>query len=130
MVTYATAHTHPGDRVTVWGDAPEVYWLSGNDPGGAMVNTDFVTGKTAGRTNGPQRLRDATPGARTTFVRSLVAHPPVLFFDTSTAGFRGYRRYPVSLVPPVAQFLRRRYTPVARVHGIEVYRLRRRTTAP
>jgi hypothetical protein len=123
MAAYASAHTHPGDRVTVWGDAPEVYWLSGRAPGGAMVSTDFVTGKTAGRPDGPQRLRDATPGARATFVRSLDAHPPVLFFDTSTAGLRGYRSYPLSLVPAVAGFVRSRYTPVGAVHGVEVYRL-------
>jgi len=123
MATYTTAHTHEGDRITVWGNAPEVYWLSGRTPGGSMVNTDFVTGKTAGRANGPERLRDATPGARDSFVQSLVAHPPVLFFDTSTDGLRGYRRYPVSLVPQVARFLHRRYAPVTLVHGVQVYRL-------
>jgi Dolichyl-phosphate-mannose-protein mannosyltransferase len=125
MATYATTHTHPGDRVTVWGNAPEVYWLSGRAPGGSMVNTDFVTGKTAGRANGPQRLRDATPGARDIFLRSLAAHPPVLFFDTSSEGLRGYRHFPVALVPPVARFVHDRYTPVATVHGVRVYRLRR-----
>lgn len=124
MADYTTTHTRPGDRVTVWGDAPEVYWLSGRAPGGSMVNTDFVTGKTAGRANGPQRLHDATPGARSTFLRSLEAHPPVLFFDTSSDGLRGYRKYPVSLVPPVARFLRERYEPVTRVRGVDVYRLR------
>jgi hypothetical protein len=124
MAAYADAHTRPGDRVTVWGDAPEVYWLSGRAPGGAMVSTDFVTGKSAGRTNGPQRLADATPGARTTFLRSLRAHPPELFFDTSTAGLRQYRKYPVALVPSVDAFLRQRYRPVATVRGVRVYRLR------
>ena len=89
-----------------------------------MVSTDFVTGKTAGRTNGPQRLSDATPGARQTFLRSLAAHPPALFFDTSTAGFRQYRNYPVSLVPQVDAFLRRHFDPVTTVRGVLVYRLR------
>jgi hypothetical protein len=123
MADYASAHTRAGDRVTVWGNAPEVYWRSGRAPGGGMVNTDFVTGKTAGRADGPQRLRDATPGARGDFVRSLTEHPPVLFFDTSTAGLRGYGSYPMSLVPPVAAFVHRHYTPVGFVHGVEVYRL-------
>jgi hypothetical protein len=124
LAGYAEAHTRSGDRVTVWGDAPEVYWLSGRAPGGAMVSTDFVTGKTAGRVNGPQRLADATPGARHTFLRSLAAHPPELFFDTSTAGLRGYRKYPVSLVPAIDTFLREHYRPVAIVRGVRVYRLR------
>jgi hypothetical protein len=122
MAAYAESHSRPGDRVTVWGDAPEVYWLSGRAPGGAMVNTDFITGKTAGRTNGPQRLADATPGARVTFLRSLEDHPPELFFDTSTAGLRQYGKYPVALVPSVNAFLRARYRPVATVRGVRVYR--------
>jgi hypothetical protein len=126
MAAYADAHTHTGDRVTVWGNAPEVYWLSGRAPGGSMVSTDFVTGKTAGRANGPQRLHDATPGARATFLRSLGAHPPVLFFDTSTDGLRGYRKYPVSLISPVARFLHDHYSPVGWVRGVRVYRLRHR----
>ena len=124
MADYAASHTHAGDRVTVWGNAPEVYWLSGRTPGGAMVNTDFVTGRTAGRANGPERLRDATPGGLDAFVRSLTEHPPVLIFDTSTEGLRGYRSYPVSLVPPVDRFLHDHYTPVASVHGVQVYRRR------
>jgi hypothetical protein len=124
MATYTEAHTGPHDRVTVWGDAPEVYWLSGRAPGGAMVSTDFVTGKTAGRTNGPQRLADATPGARATFLRSLQEHPPKLFFDTSTAGLRQYGKEPVTLVPPVEAFLRQHYRPVATVRRVRVYRLR------
>ena len=118
LASYAEKHTDAGDRVTVWGNAPEVYWLSGRAPGGALVNTDFVTGKTAGRTNGPQRLADATPGARDTFLDSLEQHPPELFFDTSTADLRQYGKYPVTLVPPVAQFLRRHYRPVATVRGV------------
>jgi hypothetical protein len=125
MATYTEAHTSPHDRVTVWGDAPEVYWLSGRAPGGAMVSTDFVTGKTAGRTNGPQRLADATPGARATLLRSLQEHPPKLFFDTSTAGLRQYGKDPVTLVPPVEAFLRQHYRPVATVRRVRVYRLRR-----
>jgi hypothetical protein len=127
MATYVSAHTRSGDRVTVWGDAPEVYWLSGRDPGGSMVSSDFVTGKTAGRANGRQRLRDATPGARATFLRSLTTHPPTLFFDTSTAGLRGYRKYPISFVPQVAQFVHRNYRPVTVVDGVQVYRLRSRS---
>jgi len=129
LASYADAHTHTGARITVWGDAPEVYWLSGRAPGGAMVSTDFVTGKTAGRANGPQRLADATPGARDTFLDSLEQHPPEPFFDTSTAGLREYRKYPVTLVPPVAQFLRQRYRPVATVRGVRVYRLRSSTSS-
>jgi hypothetical protein len=128
LAAYARAHTQASDRITVWGDAPEVYWLSGRVPGGALVSSDFVTGKTAGRKDGRARLRDATPGARDTFLRSLRAHPPKVFFDTSTAGLRSYRHYPVSLVPALAAFLREHYRRVATVDGVAVYELRTSAT--
>ena len=35
------------------------------------------------------------------------------------------REMAVNVGPPVAAFLRRHYEPVARVHGVDVYRLRR-----
>jgi hypothetical protein len=124
MVTYVRAHTRPTDRVTVWGSAAEVYWRSGRAPGGSLVTTDFVVGKTAGRADGPQRLRDATPGARATFLRSLRAHPPKLFFDTSTADLRTYGSYPLDRIPSVAKFVHNRYRKVAIVRGVTVYELR------
>jgi 4-amino-4-deoxy-L-arabinose transferase-like glycosyltransferase len=124
LAAYARAHTSANDRITVWGDAPEVYWLSGRSPGGALVSTDFVVGKEAGRVNGRRRLNDATPGALHTFLQSLRAHPPTLFFDTSTAGLRQYRAYPVSLRPSVAAFLRDHYEAVGTVDRVRVYRLR------
>ncbi|MCU1456123.1 MAG: glycosyltransferase [Actinomycetia bacterium] len=125
VVSVIRQHTRPTDRVTVWGSIPELYWLSGRAPGGAMVITDFVVGRTAGRPDGPQRLADATPGALDEYLASLYASPPKLFLDTSTAGIRSYAHYPTALVPPVATFLRRYYREVGTTQGIEVYLLTR-----
>ncbi len=124
LAAYIDAHTHPSDLVTVWGDAPEVYWLSGRAPGGGLISTDFIVGKSAWHPNGPQRLRDATPGARRDFLRSLRTHPPMLFLDTSTAHFRQYGSYPLSLVPSVESFLDQHYRRVASVRNVAIYRLR------
>lgn len=124
VATYVRTHTRPTDRVAVWGSASEVYWLSGRDPGGALVTTDFVVGKTAGRPDGPERLKDATPGAQVTFLRSLRAHPPKLFVDTSTANLRHYAKYPLTRIPAVAAFIHARYQRVATVRGIAIYQLR------
>jgi len=120
-VALIDANSKPSDRVTVWGSIPELYWLSGRSPGGAMVTTDFVVGKTAGRPDGPQRLADATPGAQRQFLDSLRAVPPRLFLDTSTAGIRGYAHYPITLVPAVAAFVRDHYDKISTVQGITVY---------
>ena len=121
LAAYVGVHTQPGDLVTVWGNAPDLYWRSGRSPGGALVGTDFVVGKSAGHPDGAARLADATPGARTTFLRSLRAHPPKLFLDTSTAGLRGYGSYPLSRVPSVKAFVDANYRRIGTVRGVTIY---------
>ena len=132
LISVIRADTGPNDRITVWGSVPELYWLSGRPPGGGMVITDFVVGRTAGRPDGPQRLADATPGALDDYLASLYRSPPKLFLDTSTAGIRNYSHYPTALVPPVAAFLRRYYREVGTTQRVAVYLLQRRppSTAP
>jgi hypothetical protein len=124
LAVYVRAHTAPGDRIGVWGNAPDLYWRSGRTPGGALVSTDFVVGKMADRTGGAAGLADATPGALVVYLHALRAHPPALFLDTSPSGLRGYRRYPMSLVPAVDHFVRSHYVDVGSVHGVTIYRYR------
>ena len=113
--------TTPHDRITVWGSFPEIYWLSGRDPAGAFVLTDFLVGKTAFWSDGPQRLPDATPGALDTFLASMTAHPPKLFLDTSTGAVRAYQHYPTTLIPAVHTLIVDHYRPVAVVDGVTIY---------
>jgi hypothetical protein len=121
VVALIDRHSRPDDRITVWGSVPELYWLTGRDPGGGLVITDFVVGRSAGRVDGRQRLADAMPGALDEFLASLRRHPPQLFLDTSTAGIRSYGHYPLSLVPAVEHFVHRRYHEIADVRGIDVW---------
>jgi len=113
--------TSPNDRITVWGSFPEIYWLSGRDPGGAFVLTDFLVGKTAFWSDGPQRLADATPGALHTFLASMEEHPPKLFLDTSTGAVRRYQYYPITLIPAVHRLVVAHYHRVARIDGVTIY---------
>lgn len=126
VLTVIASETRPGDRITVWGAIPELYWRSDRDPGGALVTSDFVVGRTAGRTDGPQRLADAEPGALAAFLASLRADPPVLFLDTSTAKFRSYGHYPLRLVPAVDHFVRAHYEVIGTTQGITIWHLRDR----
>jgi hypothetical protein len=123
IVSAIRADTRPHDRITVWGSVPELYWLSGRTPGGAIVITDFVVGRTAGRADGPQRLADVTPGALNEYLDSLYATPPELFLDTSTAGMRGYGHYPVALVPSVAAYVRHYYRKIGTAQRVTIYAL-------
>jgi hypothetical protein len=121
LVAEVRKTTGPNDLVTVWGSFPEIYWLSGRAPGGALVISDFLVGRTAGRPDGPQRLNDATPGAAHDFLASLRAHPPKLFLDTSTGAVRKYQHYPTTLLPAVHTFLEQHYHPIALVDRVTVY---------
>ena len=123
LVAEVRKTTRPNDLVTVWGSFPEIYWLSGRAPGGALVISDFLVGRTAGRPDGPQRLKDATPGALHAFLASLQAHPPKLFLDTSTGAVRKYQHYPTTLLPAVHTFLEQHYHPIGSVDRVTVYQL-------
>jgi len=113
--------TRPGDLITVWGSFPEIYWLSGREPGGALVLSDFLVGREAFRPAGPQRLKDATPGALQTFLASVRAHPPKLFLDTTPGGVRGYQSYPFTEIPAIAAFVEQHYRPIDTVGGVTIY---------
>ncbi len=126
LVSAIRSDSLPRDRVTVWGSVPELYWLSGRSPGGAMVITDFVVGRTAGRADGPRRLADATPGALHEYLDSLYSKPPAIFLDTSTAPIRRYGHYPISRVPQVATFVHRYYREIGVTQGVTIYRRSRR----
>jgi len=126
LARYVDAHTRPDDLVTVWGSAPDLYYRANRSPAGAFVTTDFLVGKSAFHRDSRARLRDATPGARSTFLRSLRAHPPKLFLDTSTAHLRGYGHYPLSVVPAVKAFVEAHYRRVGTLDRVTIYEQRPR----
>jgi hypothetical protein len=129
VVSFISKHTRPTDRVAVWGSVPEIYWRSGRSPGGAMVTTDFVVGRSAGHPDGPQRLRAASPGALDQYMQSLYAHPPRLFLDTAPASIRGYGHYPLTVEPRVSRFVDSYYRALSTVDRVTVYQLEGRPPA-
>lgn len=122
LAAFVRAHSTRSDKVAVWGSYPEVYWESDRMPAGGLVHTDFVVGKSAGRIESSDTLRDADPEVVRDYVHALESAPPELFIDTSTADLRDYGRYPVSILPALALLLHDRYERVAVIHGVTVYR--------
>ena len=121
LAAYVDAHSAPGDAVLVWGNLPEVLLAADRQAGGALVHSDFVTGRSGGRPSGPQTLAQATPGAFDQMMGSLRAHPPALVLDTSTADLRGYGDYPLATFPELRHFVDDHYELVGRVDGVDVY---------
>ncbi len=121
MASYLRAHTSDDQTVFVWGSYPEVLVRSNRLPAGALVHTDFVTGRSGGRENPEETLPLATPGALELMMQHLESDPPELVLDTSTASGLGYRNYPLSLIPEVDRFVTSRYHRVDVVDGITVW---------
>lgn len=121
LATYVENTTTSGQRVFIWGSFPEVLVRAERLPGGALVHTDFVTGRSGGREDPTETLELATPGALDIMMSNLVAYPPMLVLDTSTASDLGYSNYPLSLFPEVAAFVHDNYAHVADIGGVAVW---------
>ncbi len=129
LASYVRAHSPSGAPILVWGAFPEVYWRADRPPAGALVLSDFVTGRSGGRPTGNATLAYSTPGAYDLMLRRLRECPPALVLDTSTANIRGYGRYPIARFPRLAALLRTLgYETVARVDRVTVLRPREAST--
>lgn len=123
LAAYVSANTSEDERVFIWGSFPEVLVEAERLPAGALVHTDFVTGRSGGREDPEVTLALATPGALQIMMDDLHARPPQLVLDTSTATDLGYVNYPMTLFPEVASFVSDNYEQVAEVGGVTVWQL-------
>jgi len=118
---YLAAHTAPTQRVLVWGQAPEAYWVADRTPSTRFATTGFVTGTSGGRPPWRVGTKYAVPGAWDDFMRDLRAHPPALIADMTTANQRKGSNYPPSRYPRFARYLREGgWHPVAEVDGVKI----------
>jgi hypothetical protein len=124
LASYVRSHTTTSDHVFVWGSYPEVLVAADRLPAGSLVHTDFVVGRSGGRTNPVKTLSSAVPAALDIMMRSLTAHPPQLILDTSTAPDLGYRSYPISLLPDLERFIDDGYEQVDVVDGVTIWQRR------
>lgn len=102
------ACTSTSDRVFVWGSYPELLMAVDRPVAGTLVHSDFVTGRSGGRTAATDA---ATPGARERMMADLDAAPPAVLVDTSGVADLGYTAFPMLGDPDLAAFARAQYTP-------------------
>ena len=123
VATYVREHTASGERVLVWGQAPEVYWSSGRLPATRFATTGFVTGVSGGRPPSRVGARYAAPGAPSASTETSARRRPVLIADMSTADQRHADFAPPSRFPRFERFLRRGgWHRVATVDGVTILR--------
>ncbi len=118
VVAAIRADTQPGDRIFVWGQAPEIYWLSGRDPATRYPHIGFITGVTPKRPGVAPYLL-SQPGAAEHLLDDLRADPPVVVVDAAIASVRGGDRYPLA-TSPVADFVGENYCESAEFDGIRL----------
>jgi hypothetical protein len=118
---YLAAHTAPGARIFVWGDAPDVYVYAGRLP--ATRFSGFLRGLPRGSGTPPVNW-DTTPEVWSELEADFAAHPAALIADTSTAGWNAFGPYPMSRFPQLAAIVSARYVKQAVVDGVTIYRLR------
>jgi hypothetical protein len=124
LARYLREHTTPDQRVLVWGSYPEVILAADRLPAGGLVHSDFVVGRSGGREDPTDTVKDALPEAKRIMLASLRSAPPELVVDTSTATDLGYRNYPLTLVPELDSFVHDGYEQVAVVDGVTVFKRR------
>lgn len=125
LARYAREHTTPDDQILVWGNEPEVYWRAHRLPAGGFTHSEFITGWSGGRR--PRTVTEANVADRELYdewIARLEADPPELVLDTAAADLRGGRWFPLQGFDALADLVRERYTRVATIEGVPVYRLR------
>ena len=122
LASYVDTYTTTTQRVFVWGSYPEILVRADRPPAGALVHSDFVTGRSGGREDPAVTLSAATPGALALMLDDLHANPPELILDTSTASDLGYSQYPMRLFPDLQRFVDEGYEQVTTIDGVTIWR--------
>ena len=112
------ARTVAGDKIFVWGQAPEIYWLSDRDPATRYPHVGFITGITPKRPGVPAYVL-STPEAAELLLHDLRTNPPVLIIDAAIATIRGGDRYPLA-TSPIAAFVEAGYCEVDVIDDIRL----------
>ncbi|MCU1391957.1 MAG: hypothetical protein JWM34_385 [Ilumatobacteraceae bacterium] len=112
------ANSKPGDRIFVWGQAPEIYWTSDRDPATRYPHVGFITGVTPKRPGVPAYVLSQA-GAAANLLSDLEKHRPTLIVDAAIASVRGGNRYPLA-TSPIAAFVAANYCEFADVDGMRL----------
>ncbi|MCU1399601.1 MAG: hypothetical protein JWN62_2710 [Acidimicrobiales bacterium] len=118
VVRAIDAVTKPGDTIFVWGQAPEIYWMSDRDPATRYPHVGFITGVTPKRPGVPAYVL-AQPGAAENLLADLEKNRPALIIDAAIASVRGGDRYPLA-TSPIAAFVAKGYCQIDSIDGIRL----------
>ncbi len=123
MATWIRSHTQSEDKVFVWGYFNPIYYLANRLPATRFVNPSPVIGD-FDPLHVPRDF-EARPHVRAddgeVLVGDLIARRCALIVDTAPSDLHGWSRFPLDVVPSLAQHVRSSYKEVARVAGAVMY---------
>ncbi len=114
---YLRSHSSPADRLFIWGDSPEIYYLADRVMGTRFAYTNFHARKMRGG-------RAFESDAWTRLMADLRETPPPFIVDTGAGGLDRFEHDPISRYPVLQAFVETRYDRVAEPEGIAIYRRR------
>jgi hypothetical protein len=119
--------TTADERIFVWGNSPQLYFLARRSMGTRFSFCNYMTGESPGTpTETGQRNADANqlPAAWEMLFADLEQRRPALFIDAAAAGWDGYGKYPLGRYPALRAYVDRNYRRVEVRAGVVLYRLR------
>jgi hypothetical protein len=117
-------HTSPDERLFIWGHYSPIYYLSDRMPGTRYITTSVHVGNFD-----PEHLDpDFDPSAFVSWrdvddtVKDLEANQVAIVVDTAPSGIHGWNHFPLSMAPPLADYVRSHYSLVGEAGGARIYR--------
>lgn len=123
---YLKAHTHPEDRLLVWGYAPTVYWDADRLPATRFLTSGYLSGRVYGvskaQADHPTTLPEIMPGVWTLFFEDLEKYRPAYIMDMAPTGLDDYENYPMTKYPQLMDYIRQYYVEETIFEKAPVYR--------
>jgi hypothetical protein len=118
------ARTGPDDRIFVWGNSPQLYYLARRPMGARFTFCNYVTGESPGtptETGAWNSDANQLPAAWDMLLDDLDRRRPRLFVDAAAAGWDGYGKYPLARYPRLRDYVARNYRAVEAPAGVVLY---------
>jgi hypothetical protein len=118
------ARTGPDDRIFVWGNSPQLYYVARRPLGARFSFCNYVTGESPGtptETGAWNSDANQLPAAWDMLLDDLDRRRPRLFVDAAAAGWDGYGKYPLARYPRLRDYVARNYRAVEAPAGVVLY---------
>lgn len=109
-------NTKPKEKIFVWGNSPQVYFLANRDPASRIVFNNVIV-----HNYFPKHIEEIFLYG---IVKDLIKNKPILFVDAVDENDRLIDRYNISHYPALNSFFKNNYHYLAKIKDIIIYKLK------